>query len=156
MRFLPIQFWTYFKNEEYGELNSFEVLDLIQGYLNQKGFNYIKRKNKVIVFHKADGLSLFDTKSFLFSGVVKAIEKNGNLTIINGNWMVFLIALPFILGILIADSNFSTLDKNDLGIIWGAFFLLFGGNLIIRIIAHFNFKLTIKELIKKNYTQHRL
>jgi len=156
MTLLPIQFWTKFKKKEFGELNSSESLDLIQNYLNEEGFNYIKRKKNKIIFHKFDGWTSFNTKSFLASGVIKTRMKNGSLTVINGNWMVFLIAIPFLLLILVADSKFSTLDESDIEIIWGVFAMLFGGNLIIRIIAHLNFNGKIKKIIKKNYTQHRV
>ncbi len=156
MTLLPIQFWTKFKKKEFGELNPNESLDLIQNYLNEEGFNYIKRKKNKIIFHKSDGWTSFNTKSFLVSGVIKTRVKNGNLTVINGNWMVFLIAVPFLLLILVADSELSTLDESDIKIIWGAFAVFFGGNLIIRIIAHLNFNETIKNLIKKNNTQHRV
>ncbi|QCX38172.1 hypothetical protein FF125_06910 [Aureibaculum algae] len=156
MTFLPIQFWTKFKKADFGELDSSEILNLIQDYLDETGFNYVKRKENKIAFHKADGWSSFNVKSFLHSGVVKIKSNNGDLTIINGNWMVFLIAIPFIIGILAADSKFSTLDTNDVDMIWYAFYWIFGGNLFIRIIAHFAFKSAIEELVRKNYTQHNL
>ncbi|MFT4697427.1 MAG: hypothetical protein ACI9SJ_000550 [Flavobacteriaceae bacterium] len=149
MTLLPIQFRTKLKKEEFGELSSSESLDIIQNYLNEKSFNYIKRKKNKIIFHKLNGFSLLNTKSFLVSGVIKTKVKNKELIIINGNWMVLLYSLPFLFFILIAESKFSTLEKSNLEIIWAAFIILFGGNLIIRIIAHLDFSITIKRIIKK-------
>ncbi|MCF6278879.1 MAG: hypothetical protein L3J14_00865 [Flavobacteriaceae bacterium] len=119
--------------------------DLIENYLNEQGFNYIKRKDNKIVFHKYNFWTLFDVKSFLVSGIVKTKIKNGNLIVINGNWMIFLLAIPFLVLILTAKSKFSTLEKSDVDMIWGVFAFIFGGNLIFRVIAHISFSETIKD-----------
>lgn len=148
---LPIQFKTRFRKEEIKDLTSTEILDVIQNWLEEKGFRYINRKENKIVFHKADGWHSINARSFLVSGVIKLKDKKEELVIINGNWMVFLIALPFLLFILIADSRYSTFDKGDVSIIWVFFFVIFGGNLVTRIIAHWGLKSAIKKMIK-NYT----
>jgi hypothetical protein len=146
---LPIQFKTRFRKEELKDLTSSEILDVIQNWLEEKGFRYINRKENKIVFHKADGWHSVNARSFLVSGVIKIKVKKEELIIINGNWMVFLIALPFLLFILIADSRYSTFDKGDVSIIWVFFIVIFGGNLVIRIIAHWGLKSAIKEMVKK-------
>ncbi len=149
MTFLPIQFYTKLKVDETNGINPSEVLDLIQSYLKKKRFNYIERKETKIVFHAADTWTSFDLKSFLVSGIVEVKKKEGFLIITNGNWMVFLIAVPFIPILLFADSDFSTLDDSEVKMIWWAFYWLFGGNLFARIIAHLSFKSTLKKLINK-------
>ena len=155
MTFLPIQFWTKFKKEEFGELDSSEILDLIQNYLNEQGFNFIERRKNKIVFHKLNGWSTFNFKSILVSGVITTKKKDGNLTVINGNWMILLLAMPFLFFIAVADSKFSTLDSIDLDLVWGAFYWVFGGNLVLRFFAHATFCETIETIIKENYTQQR-
>lgn len=156
MTLLPIQFWTKFNQSDFRGLDTPEVLDLVQKYLEEKGFNYISRKENKLIFHKADGWTSFNTKSFLVSGVVKVRKDGQTLRVINGNWMVLIIALPFITFLMLSESNFSTLDESDLTIIWNAFLWIFIGNLIIRIIAHLSFKGKIEELIRKNYAQQNL
>ena len=153
MTFLPIQFWTKFKKEEFGELDSSEILDLIQNYLNEQGYNFIKRKKNKLAFHKLNGWTSLNLKSILVSGVIKAKKKDGNLIVTNGNWMIILVAVPFLFFLLMADSKFSTIDSNDLDILWSAFYWLFGGNLILRIFAHASLCGIIETLIKENYTQ---
>lgn len=153
MTFLPIQFSTKFKKDEYGELDSSVILDIIQNYLNEKGYNYVERKNNKLAFHKLNGLSSLKLKSILVSGIIKTKKKDGNLIVINGNWMILLIAIPFLLFIAVADSIFSTLDTNDIRMIWIAFFWIFGGNLILRFFAHAKLCRTIETIIKENYTQ---
>ena len=148
---LPIQFKTRFRKEELKDLTSSEILDVIQNWLEEQGFRYINRKENKIVFHKADGWHSINARSFLVSGVIKIKVKKEELIIINGNWMVFLIALPFLLFILIADSKYSTFDKGDISIIWVFFIVIFGGNLVTRIIAHWGLKSAIKKMIR-NYT----
>ncbi len=145
---LPIQFKTRFSKEELGELTPSEILDVIQNWLEGKGFRYVKRKNDKIIFHKADGWTLFNTRSFLVSGIVKIKNKNGGIVVVNGNWMVLLIVVPFLIIILFAKSRYSTIDEADVDILWTALIVLFGLNLITRIIAHWRFKSTIKEMIK--------
>ncbi len=149
MTYLPIQFHTKLRTKEFGELKPTEVLDIVENYLREKGFNYVQRTESKIVFHKSNFWTSIDLKSFLVSGIVTIKKNDDILTITNGNWMVFLIAVPFIPILLIADSDFSTLDEFDIRLIWGAFFWLFGGNLFARIIAHLSFKSTLKKLIKK-------
>ena len=148
---LPIQFKTRFRKEELKDLKSTDILDVIQKWLEEKEFRYINRKEDKIVFHEADGWHSFNARSFLVSGVIKIKVKNEELIIINGNWMVFLIAIPFLLFILLADSRYSTFDKGDVDIIWVFFIVIFGGNLLTRIIAHWGLKSAIKKMIK-NYT----
>ena len=69
MTFLPIQFSTKFKKDEYGELDSSVILDIIQNYLNEKGYNYVERKNNKLAFHKLNGLSSLKLKS-IFTVVI--------------------------------------------------------------------------------------
>ena len=155
MTFLPIQFRTKIKFSKSDKLDKTDILYVIERYLIEEKFNYIVRKKNKIIFHKSDGWTSFNAKSFLVSGIVKVTEKDDGFEVINGNWMVFLIAIPFLLIIFLAGSDFSTIDENDLRIVKYFFAVLFGGNLIIRFFAHLTFKIKIKELIK-NYAQHRL
>lgn len=145
MIFLPIRFRTRIKSNL---LKKEEILDIIEGYLNDERFSYINRKSDKIIFHKADGWTSWKFRSFLVSGVVKIKKTNGEFEITNGNWMVFLIALPFIIMFLLGNSEYSTLDRNDLKILNYFFIVLFGGNLITRIIAHLRFRNKIKTLLK--------
>jgi hypothetical protein len=151
--FLPIQFNTKIKKEEFGDLCSSKILDLIENYLVEENFSYITRKDNKIFFHVLHIYLWFDVKSFLVSGTVRVKNKNGNLTITNGNWMVFLIAVPFVILFLIANTKFSTFGKTDFEMIWWFMITIFGGNLIFRFFAHLNFKETIKKLIIKNKAQ---
>lgn len=153
MILLPIQYWTKFKKCKFEKLNSQEILDIVQEYLEEKGFKYIKRKENTITFHKADGWASFDFKSFLMSGIIKVKEEKESMTVTNGNWMVLLIGLPFLFLLLLSKTRFSTLDENDLNILWAFFLWIFIGNLIARIIAHYSFRLRIEQLIRKNYAQ---
>jgi len=145
MIFLPIQFRTKIKSDLY---NKEGILDIIEEYLKKERFNYVSRKSDKVIFHKASGWHSWNVKSYLVSGVVKIKEKDGEFEIINGNWMVFLIAIPFIIFIQLGKSEYSTFDKTDIQILNYFFIILFGANFITRIIAHFNFKNKIKELIK--------
>ena len=145
---LPIQFRTRLRKEELGDVTSSEILDIIQDWLEGKGFRYVKRRNDKIIFHKADGWTSFNARSFLVSGIVKIKSENGDLIIINGNWMVLLIAVPFLIAILLAKSRYSTMDESDVNILWTAFIVIFGGNLFTRIIAHWGFKSAIQKMIK--------
>ena len=87
----------------------------------------------------------------MVSGVVKINENEKKIKIINGNWLSLIIALPFLIFILLAKSRFSTLDENDLDLVWNAFAVIYIGNLIIRIVSHILFKDRINNLVKKNY-----
>ena len=156
MTFLPIQFWTKLTKEEFRELKSSEILDLIENYLEKENFRYIKRKKDKIVFHKANGWTSSVFKDYLVSGVVRVKETEKEITINNGNWMVFLIVLPFLIFLLLTYSKFSTLDENDIMII--KYFLIIGcgGIIIIRFFAHLKLKRTIINLIKKNFIQQHV
>ena len=149
MMILPIIFWTKIKKEKLGKLNTENILDLIDEHLSENGFNYINRKQNKIIFHKADGISFMRMKDFLVSGEIRIKEKKDSLIIINGNWMVFLIAIPFLIFIYLAKSEFSTLDQKDIQMIWTVFLIIFIPNLLIRIVAHFGLKSTIKRMIEK-------
>ncbi len=148
MTFLPIQFWTKIKFSKNNSLNKSDILDKIENFLLEENFNYIIRKDKKIVFHKADLWTSSNLKSYLVSGTIKIKERDNEFIITNGNWMVFLIAIPFILIFFLSDSKFSTLDENDIRILKYFFTILFGGNLIIRFFAHLFLKFKIMELIK--------
>ncbi|MFK5981528.1 MAG: hypothetical protein QM499_01340 [Flavobacteriaceae bacterium] len=146
---LPIIFWTKIKKEKLGKLNTEDILDLLDEYLSEKGFNYINRKQNKIIFHKADGFTFMRMKDFLVSGEIRIKEKKDSLTITNGNWMIFLIAIPFLILYFLSKSEFSTFDKNDIQMIWIIFLILFIPNLIIRIVAHFELKGAIEKMIEK-------
>ncbi|AFU67255.1 hypothetical protein P700755_000201 [Psychroflexus torquis ATCC 700755] len=147
MTFLPIQFRTRIKSNL---LKEEEILDIIEEYLNDERFFYIKRKSDKIIFHKADGWTSWKFKSFLVSGVVKIKKTNGVIEIINGNWMVFLISLPFLILILLGKSEYSTFDETDFMILNYFFIVGFGGNLITRIFAHLSFRNKIKTMMENN------
>jgi hypothetical protein len=148
MTLLPIQFRTKIKFSQYEKLNKSDILDKIENYLEEENFKYVIKKENKIVFHAADIWTFFNVKSFLVSGIIKLEEKEDGFLIINGNWMVFLISIPLIMILLLSGSDFSTLDENDIKIVKYIFALLFGGNLMIRIIAHLIFKYKIRDLIK--------
>mgnify|MGYP001439056774 CR=1 FL=1 len=145
MNFLPIQFRTKIKSNDYKKS---EILDLIEDYLKKEKFNYVDRKPDKIIFHKASGWHSWNVRSKLVSGIVKVKETNGGFVIINGNWMVFLILIPFILIWILSKTKYSTIDQNDLSILFFFFLVLFGGNLITRFYAHLTFKNKIKKIIK--------
>ena len=152
MTLLPIQFWNTYNKDDFENLSSKSVLDVIENYLEEKGFNYIKRTENKIIFHSIfDGWGGFDIRTTLVSGVVKINENGKKIKIINGNWLSLIIALPFLIFILLAKSRFSTLDENDLDLVWNAFAVIYIGNLIIRIVSHILFKERINNLVKKNY-----
>jgi hypothetical protein len=153
---LPIIFWTKIKKEKLGKLNSDDILDLVEEYLSEKKYNYIKRKKNKIIFHNVDGIILFRLKDFLASGEIKIKEKKNELIILNGNWMFFLFAIPFLLFILLAKFKFSTIDQSDIQLIWTFFIALFIPNLLIRIAAHFYFKGKIESLINKTIQNNTL
>ncbi len=146
---LPIIFWTKIKKNELGKLNSEDILDIVEEYLSENDYNYINRKDNRIKFHKMDGFSFMRFKDFLVSGVIKIKEKNDSLIIINGNWMVFLIALPFLILYFLSKSKFSTFDQNDIDMIWNILLVLFIPNLLIRLFAHLKFKGMIIDMIEK-------
>ena len=154
--FLPIHFRTKFKKDEFGELDSSDILDLIQNYLTEQGYNYIKREKNKLAFHKLNGWSSFNLKSIIVSGIIKTENKDGNMIVTNGNWLIILIAVPFLIFLLISNSKFSAISSNDLDFFWYAFLWLFGGNLILRIFSHAILCKKIETLIKENYTQLRL
>ena len=145
---LPIQFTTKINKEKLQNVTTEEILDVVQNWLDKKGFQYIKRKKNKIIFHKADGLTLLNFRSFLVSGIVKVKEKNKKILIVNGNWMILLIGIPFLIIYLLAQSSYSTIDESDVNILLTALIVIFGFNFILRIIAHWGFKSTIKELIE--------
>ena len=145
MTLLPIRFQTTIKSSTF---NKAEILDLIEEYLKNEDYNYIVRKSNRIIFHKANGWwNGWDNKTYLVSGMVIIKEKNSHLQITNGNWMVFLIALPFILFWIMGKSQYSTYDEKDISIGFNFFLVLFVGNLILRIKAHFAFRNKIREMI---------
>lgn len=153
MVLLSIQFWTKLKRKEFERLNSDLILDTVQEYLEEKGYNYINRKKNKITFHKANGWTSFNTKSFIVSGIVKVKDEEESLIVTNGNWMVFLIAIPFLLFCFLSKTSYSTLDEFDLTFLKNAFLWIFGINLLIRVIAHLNFKAHLEKLIINNYAE---
>ena len=156
MTLLPIQFQTKFKKSEIGEISTSEILDLVKGYLQKEDFGYISKKENRLVFHAAHATGYaFHVGIILVSGVVKVKDKGDTIVVTNGNWMVLLIAVPFILFLVASKTEFSALSTLDVDMIWIALLFFFGFNLGARILAHLNFKWTIQNLIK-NYTQHRL
>ena len=44
---------------------------------------------------------------------MKIKNKNGGIVVVNGNWMVLLIVVPFLIIILFAKSRYSTIDEAD-------------------------------------------
>jgi len=145
---LPIQFRTRLSKKEFGDLCSVAVLDAIQNWLEKERFNHIIRKQDKIVFHIADLWMTLNIRTFLVSGTITVKTTNDGLIITNGNWSVFLIAFPFLIAIAIAKSQFAVVDESDISMIWTFFIILFGGNLLQRIIAHFWFKRKIIKIIK--------
>ncbi len=156
MTFLPIQFRTKLKHKDFNNLESDGILELIYNYLVDDGFDFVERKNKKIFFYRLGGFTSLKNNFFLVSGEVKILDKKNHLTIINGNWKVFLIAIPFIAIALLAETSFSTFSEHDKEMIWTFFIVIFGGNFLIRIFGHYTFKQKIMDLIKENYTQQRV
>lgn len=148
MELLPVQFSEKYSRAEYGELQSSQVLDLIQNYLNEQGFPYIKRKKDEISFHVIYTKS-FRFKGILFSGVVKASKVNGDLVVMNGNWMVLLsiLIIPLIFIIINLISGTESYE-----IPWFLVITAVIGNFIIRLIGHFIFRQRIRNLVKQVFT----
>ena len=75
MTLLPIQFWNSYNKDDFENLNSKSLLDFVENYLEEKGFNYIKRTENKIIFHSIfDGWGGFDIRTTLVSGVVKILS----------------------------------------------------------------------------------
>ena len=151
---LPIIFRTSFKKIEIQNISTDEILTLIEQYLNYHRFNYIKRKKDRIIFHKATAFSFMNTRDFLVSGIVKINDKGDKLIITNGNWMVFLLVIPFLVILILIESRFSTIDSKDVQIFWYFFGIIFLMNYIIRFFSHIGFKSRIKELIKTHMNNY--
>ena len=149
MTFLPIQFKTKFPKDKFGELNSKEILDEIERWLIEERFNYVERKQHRILFHAMSGWVGLNIRSSLVSGIVKIKHQNEDLIITNGNWMIFLVTVPFLIVLALASSRYSSFDKADIEIVWIAFSWLFGMNLVTRIYAHWSFKKRIKQMVEE-------
>ena len=149
MTFLPIQFTTKFPKHKLGKLNSKVILDEIERWLIVERFNYVERKENKIVFHKGSLWSGLNIRSFLVSGVIKVEYKNEDVLVTNGNWMIFLIAIPFLVVIASASSRYSSFEKKEIEIIWIAFLWLFGVNFFVRLYAHWSFNKRIKRMIEE-------
>lgn len=154
MTLLPIQFQTKFKKSEIGEISPSEILDLVKGYLENEDFGYISKQESRLVFHAAHSACNFNLGVVLVSGVVRVKVEDDSIIVTNGNWMVLLIAVPFIIFLLASKTEFSALSTLDVDMIWGALLFFFGLNLGIRFLAHLSFKWTIQNLIR-NYNKHR-
>ena len=74
MTLLPIQFRTKIDTDKNTDLNRSDILDTIQNYFEEEGYNYISRKKNKVIFHKANLWQSFNFKSFLVSGTVKVTE----------------------------------------------------------------------------------
>ena len=148
MTLLPIQFRTNIDTDKNTNLNKSDILDIIQNYFEEEGYNYISRKKNKVIFHKANLWQSLNFKSFLVSGTVKVIEKEDSYVIINGNWTSFLILIPFILIYLIMNSSVSAIQNSDIKVIEHAFKVLFFGNVIIRFLAHYKLRSKIREMLK--------
>lgn len=150
MNFLPIRFRTKLRFKEGGKLSVSDALDIIERYLQEEKFNYINRKSNRLVFHKADIWNSWNVKSYLVSGIVIVKQKNNELEITNGNWMVFLISIPFILLLILSETKYSTFDSKDQNILLLSFVVLFSLNLLTRIFMHRKFKRKIRQLLSES------
>ena len=147
MQFLPIQYSSSFEKSEFPELRSTEIMDCLQEYLKNRGFNYIKREGNKINFHQN---SLWrDKNSFLMSGTILLVENEKTIKVINGNWMVVLISIPFIFLFVASKTQYSTFDESDMEILWIFFLVLFIGNVISRVVAHLILRNRIRALVNK-------
>lgn len=73
--------------------------------------------------------------------MVKIKDKTGGFEIVNGNWMVILVALAFIIGLLVPAPSFSSFDKTEIERAKTCFVFGFGGNLMIRFFAYLRGKI---------------
>lgn len=151
MTFLPIKFQTKFKVAEYKDLNRDEILRLTKDYLYNDGFEWVKQKKDTLVFYRLGGFTSFFNNFSMGSGEVRVLEDSEYITVVNGNWTVFLIAIPFIVLLIIGYLPISTFDADDTDLIWTAFLFLFGGNVLIRTRGHYSFKEKLKDLINENF-----
>jgi len=145
---LPIIFWTKFPKPGNNDIDTEKVLDKLEQYFIDNDYNYIRRLKNKLIFHKMDGFSFMRFKDFLVSGKIKVIEKKDSIIVINGNWMIFLLLIPFMIFYALANSEYSTIDQNEIESIWNIFWLLFLLNLLARIIAHYMLKDIIIDLIE--------
>ena len=88
------------------------------------------------------------------SGSIKLKTKNNKIVITLKHHFVFLILFFFTILYLLMTSRYSTFDNGDKEIITIAFIWLFGGNYIIKLIAHYRLKRKINELVNWNYNKN--
>lgn len=151
MNFLPIRFKTILKLKEGSKLNNVsDALNVIEDYLQEEKFNYIKRESDTLIFHKANIWSSLNVKSHLVSGVVIVKQKNNELEITNGNWMVLLVSVPFMILLLLSKTKYSTFDLRDQNILLLFFAVLFIANVLSRFFAHRKFKRKIRQLLSES------
>jgi hypothetical protein len=148
---LPIKFWTILKKSDFKDLTNDDILDIVEKYLADQRFHYIKRKKNRIVFHSLSLYHGFRFKDFVICGIISVKEnrKRDKIVVENGNWMVLLIGLFFLVFFLIGKSNRSTFDADDFQILRTAFTAIFIANFIIRFIAHLFLKMDIEALISE-------
>jgi hypothetical protein len=79
----------------------------------EKNYYYIKRKKDRVIFYKANGWSSLNFKSFLVSGIVIVKKEKNKLIITNGNWLVFSIAVPFLIIYSLGKTSKSSFDEFD-------------------------------------------
>jgi hypothetical protein len=148
---LPIKFWTNLKKSDIKTLSNDDILDIVENYLAERRFHFIKRKKNRIIFHSLSLYHGFRFKDFVICGIVSVREnrKKDKIIVENGNWMVLLIGLFFLLFFLIGKSSRSTFDADDFQLIRTAFSWIFIANFIIRFIAHLFLKIELESVISE-------
>ena len=145
--FLPIKYKTHFTQQELGELNTEDIFDLLEIHLDYIGMHYVERKKDKIIFHKADGHFLLPKyRDFLMSGEIRIESSNNEITVINGNWLVFTWPIPTLILIVLAYSKWSAIPSDEIQVLWGITASLFLPNLFLRIIAHKELKNRIHQI----------
>jgi len=154
LTFLPIQFRSKLEILD-NEINVTDALDIVEDYFRENNYNYIKRKKDRVIFHKANGWSSLNFKSFLVSGIVKIRKEQNQLIITNGNWLVFSIVVPFLIIYLLGNISKLSFDEFDFQMLFFSFAWLFGVNLLARIFAHWKLKSILKKKIN-SFVQQEL
>lgn len=142
----PIQFQSKFKKSDL-EIESKEVVNLIKEFLDYNGYGYVKRNGNKIFFHRLGNFN-FSWYDFILSGTIIVKENSKEIIVINWNWFVLLIPIPFLTILLLAHSNKSSFDGYEIEFLEFTTIYFFIGYLIISLLGQLKLKREIKRLVK--------
>ena len=147
-----IRFNSKYFYDDSSDITSTDILDVVETYLKESGFQLIKRKHNKLFFHLGffSGLNPFHIRGFLVSGTVIVEKEKGYFLISNGNWMVITISLPFLILYALTFTSAGAHLFNTYGdkhIFYLAFIWIVGANIVGRFLAHWKFKFIIKKAI---------